>query len=119
LTTILVIDDEAVIRLLCRMALEKTGYQVAEAAGGAQAARACAWRPPDLVLCDLALGAEDGRAVILELRRQHPAIKVVAMSGAFLDGDRLDGAAGVRTLSKPFGAADLLQAVHGALQGER
>jgi diguanylate cyclase (GGDEF)-like protein len=66
---ILVIDDEPTQRLLARAALESSGHEVAEAAGGENAVDLAASFRPDLVLLDVRMPLLDGFEVCRRLRR--------------------------------------------------
>jgi CheY-like chemotaxis protein len=117
---ILIIDDEAPIREVLARALADAGHTVTTAPDG----RGCDHRAladsVDLVLCDLVMPERDGIETIMALRLLHPALPVIAMSGALTNGQLyLDIAAklGVRrTLAKPFAAPTLLHAVNEALE---
>jgi DNA-binding response OmpR family regulator len=65
---ILIVDDEARIRLSLRSCLEAEGYEVDEAADGVGALRAIADMKPDLVLLDLSMPRLDGMAMLREWR---------------------------------------------------
>lgn len=119
---VLVIDDNATSREFCRMALEGAGHQVREAPDGKEGLAAFGREPAGLVLCDLFMPEVDGLAVLRELRRSAPGVKVVAMSGGgsrakgdFLRVAQALGAAAA--LEKPFGPEELLEAVRKALAG--
>ena len=118
--TVLVIDDDAQLRKLLRSVLQSAGYQVSEACDGREGVQAVQFHPPDLVLCDIFMGEQDGLVTILKLRREFPTLKVIAMSGggalvpaSFLDEARIFGA--VATLSKPFSPDTLLATVRRVL----
>ena len=104
--TVLVVDDEPSIRLLCRVNLELEGYRVVEAGSLAEARRALAAEPVSVVLLDVNLSGEDGRELLADLR-DRPA--------ALLTGDSsLDAPTQARVgavLSKPFELEDLLETV--------
>lgn len=80
---ILVIDDDATMRSLLKSALHNLGYAAQLADGGAQALRALERTRPDLILLDVRLGAEDGVALIRQLRTspEHMSVPVLLMSG--------------------------------------
>jgi CheY-like chemotaxis protein len=105
--SILIIDDDGRVRAVLRALLEGDGHHVTEAHDGGAGMRAARGGAFDLVLCDLFMPGTDGLETIRELRRESPALPVIAMSGGAFDG-RLDmlptagliGAAA--TLDKPF-----------------
>ena len=80
---ILIVDDEADIRLLTTGILEDEGYEAREAAGSVDALATVEMQQPSLVLLDIWLqGSElDGIDVLRVLKKEHPTIPVVMMSG--------------------------------------
>jgi CheY-like chemotaxis protein len=108
------VDDDPEVRRSIGQTLTKAGYEVIEAADGAEAVRL--WRElhgGDLVLLDMFMPEKDGLETIIELRVYSPGVPIIAMSGgghaARLDilGDaKLLGA--VETLEKPFSSHTLL-----------
>ena len=70
--TVLIVDDDTAIRLLCRVNLELRGLRVVEAAYLDQARQVLAEEPVDVVLLDLHLGHERGLDLLHELRRDPP-----------------------------------------------
>jgi CheY-like chemotaxis protein len=118
---VLVIDDNAAVRLVARAMLQATGHDVEEAGGGAEAVEAFRGQPADLVLCDVFMPEKDGLQTIRELRALEPGLKVIAMSGVgsrtgvdVLAIARAFGAA--EALRKPFDLAALTGAVERALR---
>ncbi|MBL8957800.1 MAG: hybrid sensor histidine kinase/response regulator [Myxococcaceae bacterium] len=77
---ILVIDDEAVIRLMFKDLLGKD-YEVVEAATGEEALQVMTTKPFDLVLADKNLPGVSGLDVALEIRRTYPTVKLMLMTG--------------------------------------
>jgi len=98
---VLVVDDDASIRLLCRVNLELRGYAVAEAATLAQAREMLAGGAVHAVLLDLALGADDG----LELLPELGGVPVALLTGRERQGDALP------VLGKPFELDELFSTV--------
>ena len=68
MTGVLVIDDELQIRRLLRVALEKQGYDVHEAATGEEGLQMVLGKKPDVVLLDLGLPDKEGIEVLTSLR---------------------------------------------------
>jgi CheY-like chemotaxis protein len=118
--TILVADDEAHIRAVARLALEKAGFTVLTAADGQEAVAVFREHAQTIraVLLDLTMPHLDGAATISELRRIQPDVRVVLSSGYteedatrhFTDRD-LTG-----FLQKPYTLKDLLVTMRGALE---
>lgn len=120
--TILVIDDEAVVRNYIREALQGAGYDTVEASHGYEGLEVYRRAPTDMVITDLIMPEAGGQEVILELTWETPATKILAMTGQAGDLNFLSVAHkfGVcRTLVKPFKRAELLQAVREVLEDKR
>jgi DNA-binding NtrC family response regulator len=108
--TILIVDDDASLRLLCRVNLELEGYNVLEAPSAAAAEDAVAADPIDLFLLDVHIGADDGLALMRSLRaREHDAPVVLFTGSATLDAVTVAEADGV--VPKPFRLEQLLEVV--------
>jgi PAS domain S-box-containing protein len=115
--TILVVDDEAVIRGLLRHFLKAAGYEVLEAADGRQAVTQAETHHVDLMITDLIMLEQEGIETIRLLHKQQPNLKIIGMSGAmnnvYLDlASRLGAQA---TLAKPFNKENVLETVHRVL----
>jgi two-component system chemotaxis response regulator CheY len=81
-TPVLVVDDDADIRLFLRAVLEGDGLEVVEAATGHEALAQLHRQRPRLVLLDVLLGDMDGFAVIEEIRRQPgPFVPIILITG--------------------------------------
>ena len=80
---ILIVDDEADIRVLTSGILEDEGYQTRDAANSSEALAAVEARRPSMVLLDIWLqGSElDGLGILKALKENHPTIPVLMMSG--------------------------------------
>src|SRR5205807_48796 len=72
--TILLVEDEAMVRQLARHVLELNGYAVLEASGGTQAVRICERHegPIDLVITDVVMPGMNGREVAEQVARVRP-----------------------------------------------
>ena len=119
MATILIIDDEALIRALLRTTLEGTGYEVMEAPNGRIGLEQYRHRPTDLVITDIVMPELNGLDMLLELTREFLHAKVIAISGAegeknVLDVAKLLGAR--RTFQKPLSLPQLLDAVRYELE---
>jgi len=79
--TVLVVDDDASIRLLCRINLELGGFRVVEAASIEAAAAALADEQPAVILLDVHVGPDDGRAFVPEVRELHPGVRIAMLTG--------------------------------------
>ena len=114
MATILIIDDEALIRALLRTTLEAAGYEVTEAPNGRMGLELYRHRPTDLVITDIVMPELNGLDMLLELTREFIHAKVIAISGAGGEENVLDVAnlLGARqTFQKPLSMSKLLDAV--------
>jgi DNA-binding response OmpR family regulator len=96
--TVLVVDDDASIRLLCRLNLELDGWTVREAATIAQAREELVPGDVDVVVLDVHVGSGNGLEFLPELRRDRPDVKVAMLTGS----DKLDDVASDAVIPKPF-----------------
>jgi DNA-binding response OmpR family regulator len=78
---VLVIDDEDMIREIIKTVLTEAGYQVAGAANGAEGLKLLESQPVDLIITDILMPEKEGIETIIETRKSHPNIKIVAISG--------------------------------------
>jgi DNA-binding response OmpR family regulator len=108
--TVLVVDDDPSLRVLCRINLELDGYRVVEAASVAEARAALAREPVAMMLLDVHVGRDDGRDLLRELRREGTAPPVALLTGSIPVDDSDRGLADA-VLGKPFGLDELTQTV--------
>ncbi len=119
--TILVVDDEPMIRELAKRILEKSGYSVLTAAGGKEGIEVYLEHKSavSLVILDLIMPEMGGKQCLEELLKIDPQVKALIAGGFAAKGDTktfLDTAAkGI--LPKPFNMRELLRSVHHALDG--
>ena len=119
MSSILVIEDNAEMRLILEQTLASAGYDVRTAEDGNQASSLFQDKPPDLVITDIYMPNKDGLEVIMELRGNFPKTKIIAISGEVTHKNMLPVAntlGAARTLAKPFEPQDLLTAVKEVLQ---
>jgi two-component system KDP operon response regulator KdpE len=102
-TTVLVVDDDPSLRLLCRVNLELEGYAVVEAGTVAEAERALDNAAVDVVLLDLHLGNEQGVALVPAIERRGLSSSLALLTGS--PGNRLPD--GATVIPKPFGIDEL------------
>jgi DNA-binding response OmpR family regulator len=126
-TRVLVIDDEAPIRLLCRVNLEAEGMDVIEAPDGPSGLEVARMEAPDVVLLDVMMPGLDGWRVAEELL-DDPAtagIPVVFLTARADLRDRARGMdlGGLDYITKPFNPVELASLVRGVVgaveRGER
>lgn len=101
--TVLVVDDDPSLRLLCRVNLELEGYGVVEAGTISEAEAALDHGGVDIVLLDLHLGNEQGSALVPKLEERGLAGSTALLTGS--PGNRLPADATV--IPKPFAIDDL------------
>jgi signal transduction histidine kinase/ActR/RegA family two-component response regulator len=113
--TILVVEDEEVVRRLTRVVLEERGYTVVEAADGVEALSFLAngTRGVQLVVSDIVMPRMSGRDFARELHRRHPGLPVIFMSGHPGPdvADRRLIEEGAPFLQKPFPPEELTRSV--------
>ena len=118
---ILIIDDNNQFRAMLREMLERTGYEIVEASDGKEGLKLYREKATDLIITDLIMPEKEGLETIMELRRDFPDVKIIAISG----GGRLDpgqylsmakGFGARYTFTKPVEREELLQAVEELLK---
>lgn len=117
--TVLVVDDEALIRVIVRKVLGKVGYNLLEAESGSSALQVSKAHEGtiDLLLSDLSLPDVRGTEVYRLLKATNPQLRVVFMSGfSERDPAMADAELGANFLQKPFTLTELEGAVASALQ---
>jgi DNA-binding response OmpR family regulator len=126
-TRVLVIDDEAPIRLLCRVNLEAEGMEVLEASDGPSGLEKARTETPDVILLDVMMPALDGWRVAEQLldheSTQDIPIIFLTARAEFRDRARGLDIGGVDYVTKPFNPLELASLVNGLLarieRGER
>ena len=119
--TVLVVDDQEIVRSVCESALTLEGYRVLKAESGPDAIEVCGAKDPpvDAVVLDLSMPRMDGRQTLARLREEGHDFPVLMISAYGID-EALgsDEADNLGFLQKPFRPDDLLSAV-GALLAKR
>jgi len=114
--SILIVDDEEIIRDFLSEVLEE--YDISVACDGDQAIAKLKERPFDLVITDLRMPKVPGQDVVKAARELRPATKVIVISGYSslhtVSQSVTHGACAF--LSKPFSIKELMQAVSAALE---
>jgi PAS domain S-box-containing protein len=119
--TILVADDEALVRRTAKSALERQGYRVLLAENGREAMDVLrgAGAEVSLVLLDLTMPLLGGEAALRELRSVRPEVKILLSSG-FNEAEAIQRFAGQRLsgfIQKPYTAAQLAEKIKTVLEG--
>ena len=109
---ILIVDDEEVIRKFLRIHLSKLGYEVKEAADGAEALKQLGKDDFDLLICDILMPNKDGWQVLKEMRSDPKTkdIPVIVLTAKNEDSDMFKGydLGANYYMTKPFTKAQLL-----------
>jgi len=111
--TVLVVEDQEAVRAVTVRLLRRNGYEVLEAATGAQAIALAAEHPVQLLLTDVVMPVMSGPQVAAQLRATDPTLPVLYMSGYSegVLGPTRDVDEDVALLQKPFAELDLLTRV--------
>jgi two-component system cell cycle sensor histidine kinase/response regulator CckA len=113
--TVLVVDDEDIVRELVARSLHEAGYRVIEATHGGAAISLMERHPEgaDLVICDLVMPVVDGREVAHWMKEHVPTLPLLFISGyprAYLEAHHLYDPS-VPLLRKPFLPSRLVEVV--------
>jgi two-component system, chemotaxis family, chemotaxis protein CheY len=117
MATILLVDDNDVVRMALREVLLDAGYVIYEACDGVEALEVYRKNPCDLIVTDLEMPRKNGLEFIMDLWQEFPHVKVIAISGSksaaepelSLEFAQICGA--LHTFTKPVAAQDLLDKV--------
>lgn len=118
--TVLVVEDEQIVRTMICRALRDQGYEVVAAAGGEEALRTSAAHPAriDLLLTDIIMPGMNGRALAERAATVRPEMRVLYMSGYTDDVIARHGVLepGTPFVQKPFSPRVLAEKVREAIQ---
>lgn len=118
--TILICDDEDIVRALVRASLAPGGYELVEARDGDEALALARAHHPDVILLDLMMPGRRGLDVLAELRADpaFAATRVVVLTARTQAADREAAAAAgaTRFLAKPFSPRELAELVERLLE---
>jgi serine phosphatase RsbU (regulator of sigma subunit) len=98
--TLLIIDDDDVVRASLAAYLEDSGFNVLQANNGAQGLQVFEQKQPDLVICDLRMPQVGGLELIRQVTERAPQLPVIVLSGAGVMNDAVE--------ALRLGAADYL-----------
>ena len=112
--TMLIVEDEPLIRMCAVDFAEEAGYEAREAKDAAEALAMLESREEiDILFTDITLpGPMNGLALAEQVAQRWPETKIIVASGA-LDGLGTDVAPGARRLPKPYGFGQFTEALHG------
>lgn len=114
LSTILVVEDDAIVRMLIVDVLEELDYKVLEADGSEQALEILVDTAShiDLMMTDVGLPGMDGRELALEALKMRPELPILFASGY---AESIDVPDGMHVIGKPFSIDELRDKVKGIL----
>ena len=118
--TVLVVEDDALVRQAVEILLKDHGFRVVTAVDGIDGLRKFREVVPDVVLTDIIMPNKEGIALTMELRRERPEARIIVMSGGGRMGNsdyvtiatNLGADIGLR---KPFDDEQLISAVRALL----
>lgn len=117
MSRILLIDDDEAFRTMLRLTLAHFGHVVIEACNGKEGLELYPGANADLVITDIIMPETEGLEVVMELGKQRPPAKIIAISGGtrnrsagYLRTAKALGAA--KVLAKPFSNGELMTAVN-------
>ena len=87
MASILIIDDEPLIRSICQEILEQAGYDVLLACNGREGLQLFRRTPANLVITDVFMPERDGLEVIMTLHRESPTVPIIAFTGKGMGRD--------------------------------
>lgn len=102
--TILIIDDEPMIRHLIARILDRAGYPTVCAANGIQGLACFRRERPVLVITDIIMPEREGIETIRQIRREAPTLPIIAISGS-----RRNGGADFLVMARELGATEILR----------
>jgi CheY-like chemotaxis protein len=122
-TTVLLCDDEEVLRQLVRATLANDDYSIVEAADGDQSLELARSHRPDLIVLDMMMPGRSGLEVLRELRAdpETSATPVIMLTARARESDRDEAvsAGADHYLAKPFSPLELISVVQELLDNGR
>lgn len=120
--TVLIVDDEPDVLLLCRVNLEFEGYDVHEAHNGEDALAKISSVKPDLIVLDVMMPGMDGWQVLESLKSnpQTEQIPIVMLTAKVQESDQIKGLSygAIDYVTKPFNPLALTRTVREALESD-
>lgn len=112
--SVLIVDDEILIRMMVVDALEDAGFRCIEASTAADAMTLIAAQPDiALLISDIGLpGGQDGRSLTREARSLRPGLPIILMTGY---SDAAEAGSNFLVVSKPFDVAQLVDTIKAQL----
>jgi len=118
---ILIIDDDAQVRKFIRKIIENEGHEATEAQDGKVGIKLFKTESVDLVITDIVMPEKEGIETIMELKRNDPNVKIIAISGGggqIGPGDYLrlaENLGAIFTIRKPFTRTEMMEAINKVL----
>ena len=117
---ILIIDDEAQIRMMLKQLLEREGYDVRVAENGKEGLSLFQQYAPHLVITDIIMPEKEGVETIIELIKQNPGVHIIAISGGGRKGPDLylkiaEKMGASKIFSKPVDRREMIDTVRDLL----
>ena len=100
MATILLVEDDDLVRDMLAQVLKRASHQVLTAIDGDEASEILKTKNPDIMVTDIIMPKKSGITLISEVKNQHPQMEIIAISG----GGRLDPT-GYLDLSETLGAS--------------
>jgi two-component system chemotaxis response regulator CheY len=121
MANILIADDEELIRLPLKRALEKKDHTVSEASNGNEVIDVLSRKQIDLLILDLVMPEKGGLEALMEIRQKYPDLKVIVITGAIdtkqiAFADLVDQFKIKFVLEKPFDIKQLFRVVRKVLR---
>lgn len=123
MATILLVEDDDLVRDMLDQVLQRASHKVITAADGDQAAEILKTVHPDIMVTDIIMPKKSGITLISEVKNKHPNMEIIAISGGgrldptgYLDLSESLGAS--VSFEKPIDKAALLMAIDLLLQGK-
>ena len=119
--SVLVVDDDDMMRLLLKAILRSEEYPIAgEASNGKDAIALCAKLKPGVILLDIDMPGMDGLETLKAIRQGFPAVKVIMVS-AMASMEKVEKAieeGAIGFVVKPFNAAGVLDTIRTCIKGQ-
>ncbi|WJY26529.1 response regulator [Sporosarcina trichiuri] len=115
---LLIVDDQAGIRMLLSEVFKNEGYDTILAANGIEAIRKLKEEEPDCLLMDLRMPGMDGKEVLQKIKTSYPDYPVVLMS-AFSEEEMVRSVPGLRAdhyFKKPFDIHEVRRVINHLLE---
>lgn len=120
---LLLIDDDDRLRSVLAKSLVHAGYDVIQAADGLQGVELARIAPFDVVITDIVMPVQEGVETIVQLRQEHPAMPIIAISGGVTNSkvylDIAEKIGAQRILAKPFTPQELIEQIDAVMADAR